>query len=98
MLDQLKSAAAQVADFKNSCSDTYALTPPGRLRAMTSRISALAEAVRTVRLLEAFYNALSDEQPASRWARVFPTSEDQLQQEATRPRARPRAAARRSRA
>jgi hypothetical protein len=66
LLDQLKSAAAHAADaLKNSCSDTYALTPPGRLRAMTNRISASLEAVRMVRpALEAFYNALSDEQRA----------------------------------
>src|SRR5258707_335230 len=66
LLDQLKSAAAQAADvLKNSCSDTYALTPPGRLRAMINRISATLEAVRMVRpALEAFDNALSDEQRA----------------------------------
>jgi TolA-binding protein len=87
LLDQLKSAAAQAADaLKNSCSDTYALTPPGRLRAMINRISATLEAVRIVRpALEAFYNALSDEQRA-RFNTLSPrlpaTSEDQPQQEA----------------
>jgi hypothetical protein len=66
LLDQLKTAAAHAADaLKNSCSDTYALTPPGRLRAMVNRVSASLEAVRMVRpALEAFYNALSDEQRA----------------------------------
>lgn len=64
LIDQLKHAAAQAADaFKNSCSDDYALTPPGRLQAMINRISATLEAVRIVRpALEAFYNSLSDEQ------------------------------------
>ncbi|MDE2468763.1 MAG: Spy/CpxP family protein refolding chaperone [Bradyrhizobium sp.] len=66
LLDQLKHAAAQAAGaLKNSCSDSYALTPPDRLRAMTNRISATLEAVRMVRpALEAFYNALNDEQRA----------------------------------
>ena len=87
LLDQLKSAAAHAADaLKNSCSDTYALTPPGRLRAMINRISATLEAVRMVRpALEGFYNALSDEQRA-RFNTLSPrlpaTSEDQPQQEA----------------
>jgi hypothetical protein len=87
LLDQLKSAAAHAADaLKNSCSDTYALTPPGRLRAMINRISATLEAVRMVRpALEGFYNALSDEQRARFNAlspRLPATSEDQPQQEA----------------
>lgn len=87
LLDQLKSAAAHAADaLKNSCSDTYALTPPGRLRVMINRISATLEAVRMVRpALEAFYDALSDEQRA-RFNTLSPrlpaTSEDQPQQEA----------------
>jgi hypothetical protein len=87
LLDQLKSAAAHAADaLKSSCSDSYALTPPGRLRAMTNRISATLEAVRMVRPpLEAFYNALSDEQRA-RFNTLSPrlpaTPEDQPQQEA----------------
>ena len=87
LLDQLKTAAAHAADaLKNSCSDTYALTPPGRLRAMISRVSATLEAVRMVRpALEAFYNALTDEQRA-RFNTLSPrlpaTPEDQPQQEA----------------
>jgi hypothetical protein len=66
LLDALKSAAAKAADaFKQSCGGSYAMTPPGRLRAMTNRISATLEAVRIVRpALEKFYNALSDEQQA----------------------------------
>jgi hypothetical protein len=66
LLDELKSAAAKAADaFKQSCGGSYAMTPPGRLRAMTSRISATLEAVRIVRpALEKFYNSLSDEQQA----------------------------------
>jgi hypothetical protein len=66
LLDELKSAAAKAADaFKESCGGSFAMTPPGRLRAMTNRISATLEAVRIVRpALEKFYNSLNDEQQA----------------------------------
>ncbi|MGY4626116.1 Spy/CpxP family protein refolding chaperone [Bradyrhizobium sp. USDA 4486] len=66
LLDELKAAAANAAGvFKDSCAETYALTPPGRLRAMMNRISATLEAVKIVRpALENFYNSLSDEQQA----------------------------------
>jgi hypothetical protein len=86
LLDQLKKAAAQAAEvLKSSCSDDYALTPPGRLRAMINRISATLEAVRMVRpALEAFYDALSDEQRA-RFNALGPqlasTSEDRAPQD-----------------
>jgi LTXXQ motif family protein len=65
-LDELKSAAAKAADaFRESCGGSYAMTPPGRLRAMTNRISATLEAMRIVRpALSTFYNSLSDEQQA----------------------------------
>jgi hypothetical protein len=66
LLDELKATAAKAADaFKQSCDDTYAMTPPGRLQAMMNRISATLEAVRIVRpALENFYNSLTDEQKA----------------------------------
>ncbi|WGS01363.1 Spy/CpxP family protein refolding chaperone [Bradyrhizobium sp. ISRA443] len=66
LLDDLKTAAAKAADvFKDSCTDSYALTPPGRLRSMLNRISATLEAIKIVRpALENFYNSLSDEQQA----------------------------------
>jgi len=66
LLDDLKTAAAKAADaFKESCTDSYAMTPPGRLRAMTNRVSATLNAVRIVRpALEQFYNSLNDEQKA----------------------------------
>ncbi|WGD49892.1 Spy/CpxP family protein refolding chaperone [Bradyrhizobium sp. CB1650] len=66
LLDDLKAAAAKAAEmFKQSCNDSYALTPPGRLRAMTNRISVTLEAVKIVRpALERFYSSLSDEQQA----------------------------------
>jgi hypothetical protein len=87
LLDELKSAAAKAADaFKESCGGSYAMTPPGRLRAMTNRISATLEAVRIVRpALEKFYNSLSDEQQA-RFNALGPNvgdrSQPQPQQEA----------------
>ena len=66
LLDELRSAAAKAANaFKESCGESYAMTPPGRLRSMMNRISATLEAVRIVRpALEKFYNSLSDEQQA----------------------------------
>jgi hypothetical protein len=82
LLDELKSAAAKAADtFKESCGDSYAMTPPGRLRAMTNRISATLEAVRIVRpALEKFYNSLSDEQQA-RFNALGPNIGDRSQQQ-----------------
>jgi len=72
--------------FKQSCNDSYALTPPGRLRAMTNRVSATLEAVKIVRpALEKFYSSLSDEQQA-RFNALGPNiaerSQQQPQQEA----------------
>ncbi|MGF6311446.1 hypothetical protein ABIB82_005627 [Bradyrhizobium sp. i1.8.4] len=66
LLDDLKIAAAKAADvFKDSCTDSYAMTPTGRLRSMLDRISATLEAIKIVRpALENFYNSLSDEQQA----------------------------------
>jgi hypothetical protein len=66
LLDELKTAAANAAGvLKDSCAETYALTPPGRLRAMMNRVSATLEAVKIVRpALENFYSSLSDEQQA----------------------------------
>ena len=87
LLDELKRAAAKAADaFKDSCGGSYAMTPPGRLRAMTNRVSATLEAVRIVRpALEKFYNSLSDEQQA-RFNALGPNvgdrSQPQPQQEA----------------
>jgi hypothetical protein len=66
LLDELKAASTKAADaFKQSCDDSFALTPPGRLRAMTNRVRATLDAVRIVRpALEKFYASLSDEQQA----------------------------------
>jgi hypothetical protein len=87
LLDELKAAAAKAADvFKESCADSYAMTPPGRLRAMTNRVSATLNAVKIVRpALEQFYNSLNDEQKA-RFNALGPDvgerSQQQPQQEA----------------
>ncbi|WP_311966962.1 Spy/CpxP family protein refolding chaperone [Bradyrhizobium archetypum] len=81
LLDELKAAAAKAADvFKDSCADSYPMTPPGRLRAMTNRIRATLEAVTIVRpALEQFYNSLNDEQKA-RFNALGPNVGDRSQQ------------------
>jgi len=82
LLDELKAAAAKAADaFKQSCEETYALTPPGRLRGMTNRVRATLDAVRIVRpALEKFYTSLSDEQQA-RFNELRPKVEGSQQQQ-----------------
>jgi hypothetical protein len=81
LLDELKAAAAKAADvFRNSCADSFAMTPPGRLRAMTNRVTATLDAVRIVRpALEQFYNSLDDEQKA-RFNALGPNVGDRSQQ------------------
>nr|WP_249792549.1 Spy/CpxP family protein refolding chaperone [Bradyrhizobium sp. BRP22] len=85
LLDELKDASAKAADvFKQSCVDSYALTPPGRLRAMTNRVRVTLEAVRIVRpALERFYDSLSDEQKA-RFNALGPNVSDRSQQQPQR--------------
>jgi hypothetical protein len=63
--DVRKAAADAAATFKASCpaENTYPLTPPGRLTAMTGRLQATLDAVKVVQpALDKFYNSLSDEQ------------------------------------
>ena len=66
LLDQVRSSGQRAASvFKASCpaKGAFAMTPPGRLQAMTLRLTATLEAVQTVRpAMEAFYSSLSDEQ------------------------------------
>ena len=66
LLDQVRSSGEQAASvFKASCpaKNAFAMTPPGRLQAMTLRLTATLEAVQTVRpAMEKFYNSLSDKQ------------------------------------
>jgi LTXXQ motif family protein len=66
LLNAVKIAGEQAAGaFKATCpaENAFPLTPSGRLGAMTARLDAMLEAVRTVRPpLENFYASLSDEQ------------------------------------
>ena len=66
LLDNMKKVSAEAADqLKQACPDAVPMTPPGRLQAMTMRLQATDDAVKTVKpALEAFYNSLSDEQKA----------------------------------
>ena len=68
LLGDLRDAANQAKSaFKASCpsAGSYPLTPPGRLAAMTARLTATLKSVELVRPpLEKFYNSLSDEQKA----------------------------------
>jgi ABC-type transporter MlaC component len=65
-LDELKTASAKALDIlKAACPTELASTPTGRIEAMHARLSAMLEAVRTVRApLAKFYDLLSDEQKA----------------------------------
>ncbi|MEX2033783.1 MAG: Spy/CpxP family protein refolding chaperone [Xanthobacteraceae bacterium] len=66
LLNDLKTAADKAATrFAQACPKVVPMTPPGRLQAMTMRLQAVLEAVKTVRpALTAFYESLSDEQKA----------------------------------
>jgi hypothetical protein len=66
LLADLKKAGAEAAwAFKEACPDVVQMTPPGRLQAMTMRLQATLDAVKTVRpAAEAFYGSLTDEQKA----------------------------------
>jgi ABC-type transporter MlaC component len=65
-LDELKTAMARSLEIlKAACPTELASTPNGRIAAMQARLSAMLEAVRTVRApLAKFYDQLSDEQRA----------------------------------
>src|SRR5664279_1444871 len=66
LLDHVRTGGQKAASaFKASCPEknAFAMTPPGRLQAMTLRLTATLEAVQAVRpAMEAFYSSLSDEQ------------------------------------
>ena len=65
LADIRKASQDAAAAFKASGppDDSFPLTPPGRLDAMTARLEATLQAVQTVRpALEAFYASLTDEQ------------------------------------
>jgi len=64
--DALKDASNKAAEImKAACPAETSVTPPGRLAAAEKRLTAMLEAIRTVRpAMEAYYNSLSDEQKA----------------------------------
>ena len=64
--DNLKAASAKATEIvKAACPTEASVTPPGRLAATEKRLTAMLEAVRTVRpAMESYYNSLTDEQKA----------------------------------
>jgi hypothetical protein len=65
-LDALRAANAKAADvIKAACPSTLPVAPPDRLAAEGQRLQAMLTAVKTIHPpLDAFYDALSDEQKA----------------------------------
>jgi ABC-type transporter MlaC component len=84
VLDELKTAMAKSLDIlKAACPTELASTPSGRIAAMHERLSAMIEAVRTVREpLAKFYDLLSDEQKAR--FNTLGSSEEPNEQQARR--------------
>ena len=76
-LEELKTATAKAADvLKAACPSDLPSTPTGRIEAVHVRLSAMLEAVRTVRApLAKFYVLLNDEQKAR--FNALPSGEDQ---------------------
>jgi hypothetical protein len=83
-LEELKTAVANAVDLlKAGCPTDLPSTPTGRIEAMRVRLSAMLEAVRTVRApLAKFYALLSDEQKAR--FNALPSDEDQNEPERRR--------------
>lgn len=65
-LDKLGDATVKaVGILQAACPDEIPLTPPGRLQAIETRLTAMIEAARTVKpALGDFYASLSNEQKA----------------------------------
>lgn len=72
----LKAASQRATEYLNeSCAKNDAASPTGRMAAQERRLSAMLEAVRTVRpALDDFYATLSDEQKA-RLAAIAPSAD-----------------------
>jgi LTXXQ motif family protein len=83
-LEELKTAMAKAVDLlKAGCPTDLPSTPTGRIEAMRVRLSAMLEAVRTVRApLAKFYALLNDEQRAR--FNAVPSGEDQNEPERRR--------------
>jgi hypothetical protein len=64
--DKLKEAAGKAGEImRGACTTERPVTPTGRLAAAEKRLTAMLEAVRTVRpAMDAYYNSLTDEQKA----------------------------------
>jgi hypothetical protein len=64
--DKLKDAATKAAETaKAGCPTEPSLTPPGRLANAEKRLTAMLDAIRTLRpAMDAYYGSLSDEQKA----------------------------------
>ena len=73
LLDALKTASSQATEtVAKACPRELPQSPTGRLEVMEERLTAMLDAVKTVRPpFEAFYASLSDEQKA-RLARAAP--------------------------
>jgi hypothetical protein len=80
LLDDVRAATAKAIDtLKASCPTDLPSTPTGRIKAMHTRLSAMLDAVRTVRpAFEKFYQSLNDEQKA-RLNALGPDEQDQQQ-------------------
>ncbi|MSP33055.1 MAG: hypothetical protein EXR03_09605, partial [Pseudolabrys sp.] len=65
-LNRLEEATAKaVSIMQAACPDQTPLTPPGRLEAMETRLTAMIEAANTVKpALGSFYGSLNAEQKA----------------------------------
>ncbi len=74
-LDELKEATSKAVDMlRAACPNDLPSVPTGRLAAMDSRLQAMLEAVRTVRIpLDRLYQSLGDEQKA-RFNAVVPSN------------------------
>jgi hypothetical protein len=83
-LEELKTAMGEAVDLlKAGCPTDLPSTPTGRIEAMRVRLSAMLEAVRTVRApLAKFYALLNDEQKAR--FNASPSGEDQNEPERRR--------------
>src|SRR5262249_38366327 len=83
-LEELKTAMATAINIlKAGCPTDLPSTPTGRIEAMHVRLSAMLEAVRTVRApLATFYASLNDEQKAR--FNALPYGEDQNEPERRR--------------
>lgn len=64
--DKLKDAIGKAGEtMRGACTSERPVTPTGRLAAAEKRLTAMLDAVRTVRpALDAYYNSLTDEQKA----------------------------------